>query len=191
MGHSSRFSRIYQAWMLSLSLWLGLAPLALADQTAAELPDLFKELHQADSYESALGFERKIWGHWLDGPDATASAMMLQIQESLEVGRHEFGLLLCDQLVDAYPDFAEGWNKRATMLYLLNRMEESVQDIQTTLELEPRHFGALSGLGLILMRSGDAEGALHAFDEVLAISPRSESAKMNAARARDQLGTDI
>ena len=73
----------------------------------------------------------------------------------------------------------------------MNRLDESVQDIQTTLTLEPNHFGALSGLGLILMRTGDAEGALAAFEAVLEINPMSLSAQQNAAQARDQLGTDI
>jgi len=162
-----------------------------ADQTAAELPGLFEKLAEASSAESARELEAKIWGHWLMGPDTSSDQLMTQIQTALQLGRHDVGLLLCNQLVDAYPNYAEAWNKRATFFYLLNRLDESVADIQTTLDLEPRHFGALSGLGLILLSTGDAEGALLAFESVLSISPESTSAMANAARARDQLGLDI
>lgn len=163
----------------------------VADQYAAELPALFDQLSATDELHDALALEQQIWGHWLDGPDDDSSQLMGQIQSALQSGQSEFGLVLCNQLIDAYPDFAEAWNKRATFYFILNRLEESVADIQTTLELEPNHFGALSGLGLILMRTGDAEGALLAFEEVLKISPSSQSAASNAALARDQLGTDI
>ncbi len=184
-----RFLLIRMAFVLLASA--GLVMQANADQTAAELPDLFEQLKTTEDSAEAKQLEQAIWAHWLTGPDAASEQMMLQIQTSLQVGRHDVGLLLCNQLIDAYPNYAEGWNKRATIFYLLNRLEESVEDIQTTLKLEPNHFGALSGLGLILLRTGDAEGALHAFEEVLEISPLSPSAEMNAALARDKLGTDI
>jgi len=139
----------------------------------------------------AARLEQEIWAHWLKGPDETADQMMEQIQSALQLGRHDIGLLLCNQLVDAYPNYAEAWNKRATVLYLLKRHDESVADIGKTLELEQNHFGALSGLGLILLSAGDAEGALHAFEEVLSITPLSKSAELNASRARAKIGTDI
>ena len=169
----------------------GLQSLSLADQSAPELSALFEQLRVAEEGSEAAALEQAIWAHWLTGPDKASDQMMLQIQSALQLGRHELGLVLCNQLVDAYPDYAEAWNKRATLLYLLKRHEESVVDIRTTLELEPNHFGALSGLGLILLSAGDAEGALHAFEEVLSINPLSKSAELNAARARAKIGTDI
>ena len=164
---------------------------ASADQHAPELPELFEKLNSTDELLDALLLEQQIWGHWLEGPDETSNQLMSQIQAALQSGQNEIGLVLSNQLIDAYPDYAEAWNKRATFYFLLNRLDSSVEDIQTTIKLEPNHFGALSGLGLILMRTGDAEGALLAFEEVLKISPSSQSAASNAAIARDQLGTDI
>lgn len=184
-----RLNTVVFAGFAMLSL-VGATPV-LADQNAPELPGLFDQLKSTDQPIDAQPLEQQIWGHWLTGPDEVSGHMMSQIQIALQSGQHELGLVLCDQLIDAYPDFAEAWNKRATFMYILNRLDESVVDIQATLELEPNHFGALSGLGLILMRTGDAEGALHAFEEVLKISPSSRSATSNAALARDQLGTDI
>ncbi len=167
-----------------------LAP-AYADQNAKELPALFEELAVVSDQNRANQIQQSVWEHWLTGPDEAADALMLQIQTALQLGRHQVGLVLTNQLIDQYPDYAEGWNKRATFFYLLNRLDESVEDIQTTLNLEPNHFGALSGLGLILLRTGDAEGALAAFEAVLEINPLSASALQNAEQARDQLGTEI
>jgi tetratricopeptide (TPR) repeat protein len=170
---------------------LGIAATANADQTAPELPQLFEQLRTTEVPVQAAEVEQAIWGHWLTGPDEQAGRLMQQIQASLQLGRYDLGLVLSNQLVDAYPSYAEAWNKRATIFYLMDRVEASVEDIKKTLELEPRHFGALSGLGLILMKTGDPEGALLAFEEVLTIAPLSESAALNASLARDRLGTDI
>jgi len=164
---------------------------AWADQNSAELPPLFEELSTVDDLGRASQIQQSVWELWLTGPDSTSHNLMLQIQTALQQGRPEVGLLLSEQLIDSYPQFAEAWNKRATFYFMLNRLEESVEDIQTTLKLEPNHFGALSGLGLILMRTGDAEGALAAFEAVLEINPLSLSAQQNAAQAKDKLGTEI
>jgi len=168
-----------------------LSTMAQADQHAAELPKLFEDLKAAESQTAAREVERAIWAHWLTGPDKTSNDLMSQIERSMQYGELRLGLRLCNQLVDSYPDYAEAWNKRATFYYLMDRMEASVADIQTTLDLEPRHFGALSGFGLIMMREGNHEAALSAFEEVLMISPQSASAEMNAALAKDKIGTDI
>lgn len=191
MAWRRRAHKLCVSVYVAISASIALLSPAFADQTAAELPSLFEQLRNSEEASVAAELEQAIWAHWLTGPDAASDQMMLQIQTSLQLGRHDLGLLLCNQLIDAYPEYAEGWNKRATILYLLNRPEESVADIRTTLELEPNHFGALSGLGLILLRAGDAEGALHAFEEVLSITPLSPEAEFNANRAREQLGTDI
>ena len=164
---------------------------ANADQHAEELPALFEELAQSKDFHRANQIEQMVWGHWLTGPDPTSDHLMVEIQNALQLGRPQVGLVLCNQLIDKYPDYAEGWNKRATFYFILNRFNESVEDIQTTLSLEPNHFGALSGLGLILLRTGDAEGALAAFEAVLEINPQSISAQQNVARAKDRLGTEI
>ena len=94
-------------------------------------------------------------------------------------------------MIDSTPDFAEGWNKRATLHYLLGDNDSSVADIRETLIREPRHFGAISGLGLIFMRQNNFEAALHAFEQVLIISPGSASAKSNVEYIRNESGTGI
>ena len=96
-----------------------------------------------------------------------------------------------DALIARAPEFAEAWNRRATIHYLRGDDDESVADIRETLALEPRHFGAISGLGLIFLRRGDLEAALDAFEQVLEISPASANAKRSVERVRGELGREI
>ena len=85
------------------------------------------------------------------------------------------------------PDFAEGWNKRATVHYLMGNYDKSLSDVAKTLALEPRHFGALSGRGLIYIELEDEKRALEAFEEALAIHPNLVSAAINAKALRERL----
>ena len=92
-----------------------------------------------------------------------------------------------DSMVDLAPEFAEGWNKRATLYYLMGAYENSLDDIVRTLELEPRHFGALSGRGLILQDLGRDEEALTAFEAALDLNPQMPGARHNADALRKSL----
>lgn len=78
-----------------------------------------------------------------------------------------------------YADFAEAWNKRATLHYLLGNYEESLADIEQVLELEPRHFGALSGKGLVHLQRGELTRAKEAFTALLSVHPNSPGARNN------------
>ena len=96
-------------------------------------------------------------------------------------------VVMLTRLTRLAPDFAEAWNKRATVLYLRGRLEESVIDVKRTLKLEPRHFGALSGLGLIYLAVGQPEIALKALDAALAIHPQMPGPREKAEQLRDDL----
>jgi tetratricopeptide (TPR) repeat protein len=96
-------------------------------------------------------------------------------------------IAIFDRVVTTLPDFAEGWNKRATVHYLNEDYTASVIDIERTLVLEPRHFGAISGMGLIFMARGDEAGALRAFEEVLKIHPHARGAKARVEELRKKL----
>lgn len=164
---------------------------SLADQTHPELDALFKQLQQAPTNSVAQVVEGKIWEAWLEAPDDNAEALLSQLTYAMSVGRLDLALRLSNQLVDSNPTFAEAWNKRATIQYLLGAHGQSVADIKETLLLEPRHFGALSGLGLIFMASENYEAALDAFNAVLTLSPQSANARGSVARVESLIGEDI
>ena len=92
-----------------------------------------------------------------------------------------------DQIVKIAPAFAEGWNKRATVHYLLGNYPESLHDIEKTLNLEPRHFGALSGRGLVLLELDQLKGALESFESALEIYPKATGASRNAEALRREI----
>ncbi|MGE0725130.1 MAG: tetratricopeptide repeat protein [Alphaproteobacteria bacterium] len=103
---------------------------------------------------------------------------------AMESGRLEDALALFDDVVAKAPDFAEGWNKRATVLYLLGRLRESAVDVARTLDLEPRHFGALAGLGLIRRTEGRDAEALAAFEQGLKVNPHMPNIEAQARELR-------
>lgn len=132
---------------------------AIADQTDPRLKDLFARLRTAESAEAAQPVEAEIWKIWRETGDPAADRLIAAGVIAMNAGQYDLALQTFDRLVKTKPDFAEGWNKRATLLYLLGRYPDSVADIAKVLALEPRHFGALSGLALCDERLGkDAEG---------------------------------
>ncbi len=164
---------------------------ALADQTAPELPGLFEQLREASDEDDARAIESRIWQHWMTAPDEPSELLMSQINLAMAAEELTLALALCDELVESTPDFAEGWNRRATLHYMMGDSDSSVADIRETLVREPRHFGAISGLGLIFMRHDNFDAALDAFEQVLVISPSSASARMNIDYIRNEAGTRI
>lgn len=162
-----------------------------ADQKAPELPALFSQLQSETDPVVAKSIEERIWQHWFVAPDENSAALLSQISRAMSLGQFDIALRLCNQLVDIYPEFAEGWNRRATVQYQLKNHAESVSDIRETIRLEPRHFGAISGLGLIFLRMKDYPAALEAFEQVLTISPASVNAKRSIEFVRSEMGREI
>ena len=91
----------------------------------------------------------------------------------LAMSRHNFDTALksFDTIIETAPDYAEGWNKRATVYFMMGQYNSSMSDVHRTLGLEPRHFGALSGMGLIFMATGNDQRALQAFQEAIKVNP--------------------
>lgn len=116
---------------------------------------------------------------------------MASAVDAMSSGRYTIALNLLNNLVKKQPDFAEAWNRRATVHYLLGDYEQSLADIEQTLILEPRHFGAISGIGLIMLQVGDNERAIHAFERVLQISPKNMGAAKSIKDLEQKLGVTI
>jgi tetratricopeptide (TPR) repeat protein len=150
---------------------LALAGAARADQSDSRLPGLFAALRAAPGAPEARAIEAAIWTVWLETEDDDARLLLNQGLVELARGEHARALAAFDGVVERAPGFAEGWNKRATVLFLLSDFQASVADIERTLALEPRHFGALSGLGQIYRALGNDALALKAFEAALEIHP--------------------
>ena len=157
---------------------------AAPEGRAGSLDALFESLAEARAPAEARRLESEIWRVWLDAPDEDAALLMGAVQRAMAAGEAERALGLADRLVALAPDYAEGWNKRATILYVMGDDDASVADIRETLAREPRHFGAISGLGQIFLRRGEPARALEAFEAVLRLSPASPNARAAVELAR-------
>lgn len=135
------------------------------------LDALFRRLAAAGEADEIARTEDLIWAHWTSHPEAGAAEAMERSVRALASKQYAVAERLLERLVIGWPDFAEGWNKRATLRFLQDRDGDSIADIERTLALEPRHFGALSGLGQICLRHGERAGALIAFDAALRVHP--------------------
>lgn len=145
-----------------------------ADQNDPRLDALFAQLQEAGSGAVAEALDRRIWAIWLESGSAIVDLMMAEGLKAMAVGRNNAALEAFDAAVETAPDFAEGWNKRATVYFLLGDYETSRRDAEKTLELEPRHFGAMSGLGAISLAQDRPDEALGWFRRALEIHPHLE-----------------
>lgn len=148
---------------------------AAADQSDPRLDALFARLKATSDPGEAHQIEQTIWFIWSRSSSAGASLMLRQGTQYMNEGKHEAAHDNFSAVVELAPNFAEGWNKRATVRYLMGDYEGSIDDIKHTLALEERHFGALSGLGLIYDSLDEKKAALEAFRAALEINPHMES----------------
>ena len=177
---------------LGLGIAIALAGLLVAlsagaDQNDPRLPALFEQMRSTGDPFDAHDAEAKIWRIWLSSGHDEIDRIMHDGIEAMRAGRFPDAILHFARIVERAPEFAEGWNKRATAYYLNDDLSESIYDIQRTLELEPRHFGAISGMGLIFLQRGDPLGALDAFEAVLEIHPHSRGARYRVEMLRRKL----
>jgi tetratricopeptide (TPR) repeat protein len=148
-----------------------------------DLDALFSELKNAPTAEAAKVAEAAILRRFLNSGSDTVDLLMTWAIDSMNKEDYALALDILDNIVTMKPDYAEGWNKRATVYYLADDYGKSLADIRRVLALQPRHFGALSGLGMIMRELGEKEKAIAAFREALAIDPFLESVR----KALDEL----
>ncbi len=112
---------------------------------------------------------------------------MQRVSESMAGKQNNVALDLLDQIIILAPDYAEGWNRRATLHFALKEYGRSISDIERVLELEPRHYGALSGLAVILQGLDRKEKSLETWYKVLEIYPANEQAQKAVIKLEDEL----
>jgi tetratricopeptide (TPR) repeat protein len=132
---------------------------------------LFGALKAAPDADSAKQVENRIWALWLASGSDTANLMMTRAKSAIDSNDLDLAIQLLDATIKMKPDYIEAWNRRATLHYMRKEYGQSMEDIQQVLKLEPRHFGAMSGLGMILQEFGDEKHALDVFRRALEVNP--------------------
>jgi tetratricopeptide (TPR) repeat protein len=163
---------------------------AVGDQKDPRLDKLFVQLKSAATVETAQSIEAEIWDIWMRSGDDKVDALMAIGVARLNEGDNDRALDAFNQMVRLAPDFAEGWNKRATTLYLMGRFTDSVRDIERVLALEPRHFGALSGLGLCNLQLNRDQEALRALERVASVDPNMPGLKLRIDELKKRLAKE-
>lgn len=153
---------------------------------------LFGALKAAPDEATAKAVEQRIWAQWLVSSSDTANLLMLRVKTAVEAKDTDLALKLLDGIVKIKPDYIEGWNRRATLYYMKKDYGRSLADIREVLKREPRHFGALAGLGLIMQDLGDDKQALEVYRRALAVYPRLQRIPDLVKKLQEQVeGRDI
>jgi tetratricopeptide (TPR) repeat protein len=133
---------------------------------------LFGALKVAPDDASAKAVEERIWAVWTNAGNETTIFLMDRAKKAMDEKDYDLALRLLSAIIEIRPDYIEAWNRRATVYFLKREYRNSLADIAKVLSREPRHFGALSGLGLIMQDMGDDKHALEAYRKALEIYPR-------------------
>jgi tetratricopeptide (TPR) repeat protein len=161
---------------------------SLPPPTRAERIDtLFSELKRESNENAARRIASRIQGEWNRSESAVVDLMMQWSQKAIEKKQFDVALDFLDQVTTLAPGYAEGWNRRATVHFLMSNFRKSMSDIDRTLRLEPRHFGALAGLAQIMKDGGNDALALKAYERVLAVYPMMRDAQNQVATLSDKL----
>jgi tetratricopeptide (TPR) repeat protein len=148
-----------------------------AEIRADTLDRIFAQLLKTTNEQEADRLQRRIWELWMTNDSPTANILLGQAMKASSASENDTAIHILDSLIKVHPDFMEAWNKRATVYYMLGNYEKSIADIAEVLDREPRHFGALSGLGMIRQKQGDLAAARAAYREALSVNPHMEGIK--------------
>lgn len=169
-------------------LWI---PPAAADQNDPSLNALFDRLYHTVDAREARAIEAEIQRVWASSGSATADLLLARATEAMNGGDFGVAERALTAVVTQNPEFAEGWNRRATLYYIMGRLEDSVADVERTLALAPRHYGALAGVGQIYIVLGRFDEARDAFRRALAANPHLPGARRFLRALDRQLGEPI
>lgn len=165
---------------------------AVVKSKTERLDAYFLELKREAEPASARRIADRIWAEWRISDSATANQLMEWANDAIRDKRYFTALDLLDQVTVLMPDFAEGWNRRATLHYIMDNHAKSMADINIVLQLEPRHFGALMGMASILSAAGSDEAALGTYLKVLEVYPAMREAQERVGVLSEELsGNEI
>ena len=160
--------------LLSIIIFLFLSTTsAKSDQNDPRLNNLFKKLNETENQEEISDLIKNIWDIWYEVDDPKVIEYFEKGIQAMRIRNYPLAVRFFNNLIEKDPNFAEAWNKRATVYFMMGDFDKSMQDIIKTLELEPRHFGALDGMGLIFIHQGQYQQAIDVYDKMLEIFPFS------------------
>ena len=159
-----------------------------ARQDHPDLIQLFESLSAAEDPRTATLIERRIWDLWVASDRDDVDRLMRRGRSAMGFRDYDAAIETFDRIVELDPEFAEGWNKRATVHFLRRDFAASLTDIARTLALEPRHFGALEGRGMIYEEQGELEKALADYERVLTIRPHVRGLRRRIEQLRREIG---
>lgn len=178
---SSGFNTFYAAFLVFVLLFSGLAmqpanaqgsfPAFGTPERKTALADLYNQLLSTKDSTQVQALERNIWQIWLHHGDPVIDKLMTQAQTARRESNYEKAVSLTDKVIELAPEYAEGWNQRATLRFLQESYEESLKDVAEVLKREPKHFGALSGRAMIRYRQGKPALAIQNLLEALEVNP--------------------
>ena len=149
-----------------------------SEERENELNKLFIDL-KVDNINLAFKTEQKIWKIWRTHPtDKNLTLIMQKGSNLININKPNDAINVFTNLIDLDPNWAEAWNKRATVFYLVGEYQKSQNDIDKVLELEKRHFGALAGQGLVNIKLKNYEKAIQSYEKVQQIYPSMQSPKI-------------
>jgi tetratricopeptide (TPR) repeat protein len=160
------------------------------DTREVALDRLFASLQKASDEQAAKAVEQKIWELWSRFDSPTAEVLLGQAVVAMGASENSASLEILDRVVASYPTYAEAWNKRATLHFALGNYDASLRDIDKVLDLEPRHFGALAGRGMIYQHQKNWTAALNAYREALSMNPSMTGVK-NAVQELSKRERDV
>ncbi len=163
---------IFKILLVSISLSFA-SKMVLADQNDPRLNNLFKKLNETENQDEIRDLISDIWNIWYEVDDPKVIEYFEKGIQAMNLRNYPLAIRFFNNLIEEDPNFAEGWNKRATVHFMMGNFDQSMNDIIKTLELEPRHFGALDGMGLIFIHKGQFQQAIDVYDKMLEIFPFS------------------
>ncbi|MFY9693051.1 MAG: tetratricopeptide repeat protein [Xanthobacteraceae bacterium] len=144
-------------------------------ETDYSLDTLFSALKIAPDAASAKAIENRIWEAWIESGSDTCDLLMTRVKDAIEEKDYDLAIRLLNSIIAIRPGYVEAWNQRATVYYLKDDFPRAIADIAEVLSREPRQFGALAGLGMMLQDIGDDKDALEAYRKAIAIDPHLEN----------------
>jgi len=162
-----------------------------ADQNNPELDQLFELLQSTTNSVEAAAINQKIWQNWYQSDNKEIEELMNKGEVSMRVGLLKQAVEFYSRIIEIDPGFAEGWNRRATVYYMMGEYQLSTQDVVETLRLEPRHYGALSGQGMIYTQLKEAELALEFYQRALEVNPHMAGVERSIKAIKKQLQKQV